>query len=58
MMFIQTREYRFADSLELFWVDIPENDHLTPVFGPKWVFIGTGIGKYLFFNKGYISSSI
>ena len=32
MMFIQTREYRFADSLELFWVDIQENDHFDPRF--------------------------
>ena len=32
MMFIQTREYRFANSLELFWVDIPENDHFAPTF--------------------------
>ena len=32
MTFIQTREYRFADSLELFWVAIPEMTILTPVF--------------------------
>ena len=32
MMFIQTREYRFAGSWELFWVHIPENDHFDPRF--------------------------
>ena len=32
MMFIQTREYRFAESLELCCIDIAENYHFDPRF--------------------------
>ena len=39
LMFIQTGEYRFVYSLELFFVDIPGNDHLTP---HKMGYKGTG----------------
>ena len=48
MMFIQTREYIFADSLGLFWVDIPENDNFDiPVFDTKWGIKGPEVQEIL-----------